>query len=361
MRGLPGVDLGLKNLFWSFTVGPFAYALFVLHFLLRRIGLWPTPGDEECHELFGKIVIVTGANTGVGLATAASLARQGATVVMACRDVKKAQAAAANIAATSNVDIRQVIPMALDLADLSSVASFAAAFLQHNKSLHALVCNGGVPGSTPGLTSEGHDMAFGVSFTGHFVLVRGLLPLLQKTPGARVVTLSSVMHWFGQPTATADWSMAATDSYPLRLRLWHSSYSDAKTALVLLAAALRTRGVHAVAVNPGAVASDIWRYLPTPISQLWGIVGRLAFLTTREGAVPAVHAAAASPPPPQLYLTPYLTHPRLQQLELVGPFAGVRPCASRPELEGPEALARDAERLWRWADEMVVPRARQRV
>ena len=92
--------------------------------------------------------------------------------------------------------------------------------------------------------------------------MRALLPVLQATEGSRVVTVSSVMHWFGQRVASADWSMAAFDLYPLHRRAFVSSYSDAKSALLLLAVALRGRGVGAVSVDPGAVASDIWRYIP---------------------------------------------------------------------------------------------------
>ena len=150
--------------------------------------------------------------------------------------------------------------MELDLSRLASVDAFAAAFGARfgGSGLHALVCNAGVPAGLRQHTAEGFSLDFGVSFIGHFELVRALLPALQATEGSRVVTVSSVMHWFGQTAATADWDMAAFDNYPLHRRALVSSYSDAKSALLLLALALRARGVGAVAVNPGAVSSEIW-------------------------------------------------------------------------------------------------------
>ena len=105
---------------------------------------------------------------------------------------------------------------------------------------------------------------FGAGYLGHFALVHKLLPRLRATDGARVVTLSSVMHWFGQ---LSNWDYPLTGQYPISELLAGSgsSYCDAKLALTFLAVSLRQRGVHSTAVNPGAVWSDIWwRGLLTP-------------------------------------------------------------------------------------------------
>jgi|TARA_B110001469_G_scaffold120215_1_gene128489 NAD(P)-dependent dehydrogenase (short-subunit alcohol dehydrogenase family) len=116
--------------------------------------------------------------------------------------------------------------MVLDLSKLASVDAFAAAFTTRfgATGLHALVCNAGVPAGLRQTTAEGFSLDFGVSFIGHFELVRALLPALEATEGSRVVTVSSVMHWFGQTAATADWEMAAFDTYPLHRRALVSSY-----------------------------------------------------------------------------------------------------------------------------------------
>lgn len=260
---------------------PFIVALFLLRPLLSALGLWEVARTDKAlrdetgalfltsTDLSGKVCVVTGANCGIGLHTAAQLARLGATVVLACRDLAKAEAAAALIASeleSSGAALNAArpkggaVPMELDLSRLASVDAFAAAFRARfgGSGLHALVCNAGVPAGLRQHTAEGFSLDFGVSFIGHFELVRALLPALQATEGSRVVTVSSVMHWFGQTAATADWDMAAFDNYPLHRRALVSSYSDAKSALLLLALALRARGVGAVAVNPGAVSSEIW-------------------------------------------------------------------------------------------------------
>ena len=369
---------------------PFIVTLFILRPLLSAFGLWEVARTDEAAStgttelttgtnLNGKVCVVTGANCGIGLRTAAQLARLGATVVLACRDIAKAEAAAANISAelahisaelessgassssssVSRPECGRAVPMVLDLSKLASVDAFAAAFTaRFGKKLHAIVCNAGVPAGLRQRTAEGFSLDFGVSFIGHFELVRALLPALQATEGSRVVTVSSVMHWFGQRAATADWVMAAFDTYPLYRRALVSSYSDAKSALLLLAVALRARGIGAVSVNPGAVSSEIWRYLPPLVRRAMGVLQAACFLTPEQGAAPSVHAAAAQPVPTSLYLCPYVTSARLQPLlELAGPFAGARPAHCKAEREAagdPEVMRRDAERLWRWAEEAVL-------
>lgn len=194
---------------------PLITLLFLLRPLLSVLGLWEVPLATKSGSLKGKVCIVTGSNCGIGLRTAAQLARLGATVVLACRDMAKAVEAAAQIEAETPG--AGAVPMVLDLSKLSSVDAFAATFRARfgGSNLYALVCNAGVPAGLRQTTAEGFSLDFGVSFIGHFELVRALLPILQATEGARVVTLSSVMHWFGQRGATADWAMAAFDTYPL--------------------------------------------------------------------------------------------------------------------------------------------------
>lgn len=324
---------------------------------LRLAGLWPKAAPLG--DMRGRVCVVTGSNTGVGLATAAGLARLGASVVMACRSVEKAQAAAERLEAGSPEIKRRggaLHVLCLDLADLEQVERFVADFSSRFDKLHVLVCNAGVPGFHGGTTAQGFEQAFGVSYLGHMALVRALLPTLQRTQGARVVTLASVMHWFGQRGATADWQMAANNTYPFLTRLWTSSYSDAKLAMVYMAAALRARGVHATAVNPGDVASDIWRY--SALTMLLRPIMRLFFLTTEQGAVPSLHAAAAQPAPLELYYTPYFTQRWLpRHIELIGPFAGALSAVSKPEREG--NVARDAERLWAWGEAVLDATARK--
>ena len=123
--------------------------------------------------------------------------------------------------------------------------------------------------------------------------------------------------------------------------------------------ALRARGIDAVAVNPGAVASDIWRYLPnvSVIRAGHALMMAILFLDVDQGAAPSVQAAAVSPTPQPLYLTPYRTVARVQPLlEVFGPFAGAQPARCRAEREAaghPERAREAAERLWQWTEAAI--------
>ena len=113
-----------------------------------------------------------------------------------------------------------------------------------------------------------------------------------------------------------------------------------------------------MSVNPGAVSSEIWRYLPPLVRRAFGVLQAACFLTSEQGAAPSVHAAATLSPMAALYLCPYVTSAHLQPLlELMGPFAGARstPCRVEREAAGdPVSMRHDAERLWRWAEEAVL-------
>lgn len=182
--------------------GPFIVALILLHPLLTRLGLFPRPSYPSGNVLTNKVVIVTGSNTGVGLQAALQLARLGATVVMACRSVEKAEAAAADCSPGSG----SFCPMQLDLSDLKSVASFARAFKDKfgSSELHALICNAGVPAMLRSKTAQGFDLAFGVSFIGHFALVRTRnssldhqlrSPCSARQTGHRAATNAQALWW----------------------------------------------------------------------------------------------------------------------------------------------------------------------
>ena len=141
----------------------------------------------------GRVAIVTGANTGIGLETARGLARAGASVVLACRDAEKAGAALANI--RSSVERAELCTLPLDLADLDSVEEFVRRFESRFDRLDGLINNAGVmmpPART--LTRQGFELQFGVNHLGHFALTGRLLPRLLETRGARVVNVSSQAH-----------------------------------------------------------------------------------------------------------------------------------------------------------------------
>ena len=133
--------------------------------------------------------LVTGANTGIGKATAEGLARQGGRVYVAARSAEKGEAAVAGIKAAAGSSA--VFFLALDLADLSSVRDCAAEFLARGEPLHVLINNAGVAGRR-GLTKQGFELMFGVNHLGHFLLTQLLLERLVSSAPARVVTVSTV-------------------------------------------------------------------------------------------------------------------------------------------------------------------------
>lgn len=144
-------------------------------------------------DLSGRTVVVTGANSGLGLETTRELARKGAHVVMACRSEDRARRARA--------EIRQEIPKAkldveiLDLASLDSVRQFAEGY-SHDR-IDVLYCNAGIMAIPRGETQDGFEMQFGVNVLGHFALVGRLVDRLLATEGSRVVWLSSMAAWGG--------------------------------------------------------------------------------------------------------------------------------------------------------------------
>ncbi|HYB46435.1 MAG TPA: SDR family NAD(P)-dependent oxidoreductase, partial [Streptosporangiaceae bacterium] len=143
-------------------------------------------------ELGELTFLVTGANTGIGRATAEELARRRGRVYVASRSASKGHAAVGAIrAATGN---ESVFFLALDLADLESVRACAAAFLARGEPLHVLINNAGV-GGAHGLTRQGFEMTFGVNHLGHFALTRLLLERLTGSAPSRIVNVSSDAHY----------------------------------------------------------------------------------------------------------------------------------------------------------------------
>jgi retinol dehydrogenase-12 len=233
----------------------------------------------------GRTFLVTGGNTGIGLATAMELARRGGRVYLACRSESKGSHAVASIvAATGNAD---VMFLPLDLADLGSVRACADAFLATGQPLHVLINNAGVAGRR-GLTSDGFELAFGVNHLGHFALTMALLDRLTASAPARVVTVSSDSHYQAK----------GIDFTALRRRTTGltgmGAYAVSKLCNVLftqeLARRLGDNDVTTYALHPGVVASDIWRRVPRPVRPL--LTARM--LTTEQGAATSLYCATSA-------------------------------------------------------------------
>ena len=139
----------------------------------------------------GKIAIVTGANAGLGFETALGLAQKGAKVIMACRNIVKAEKAKAAI--LKKVPDGDVVVMEIDLSKLKSVSNFAKAFLKNYDALHLLINNAGVMIPPYEKTEDGFELQMGANYFGHFLLTGLLLERIMQTPESRVVSLSSCL------------------------------------------------------------------------------------------------------------------------------------------------------------------------
>ncbi|WP_415950222.1 oxidoreductase [Streptomyces sp. KLOTTS4A1] len=251
----------------------------------------------------GRTAVVTGANSGIGLAAARELARHGARVLLACRSETRGKEAEARIAA--EVPGADVEFAALDLADLQSVRDFAAAF--RGERLDLLINNAGVMALPYRRTADGFETQFGVNHLGHFALTGLLLPKLLATPGARIVTVSSGLHFL------ADIDLGDLDSEK-NYRRW-IAYGRSKTANLLftheLALRLREAGsqVVAAAAHPGYAHTNL--VTAGPRMEGRRLRGRIADRATRliaqsaeAGALPTLYAATAPGVRPDSFIGP---------------------------------------------------------
>jgi NAD(P)-dependent dehydrogenase (short-subunit alcohol dehydrogenase family) len=204
-------------------------------------------------SLRGKLAVVTGATSGVGLAVARRFARSGADLVLICRNRGKAEALAESLSAEAGVAVGIVIA---DFADLPSVARAAAELAASYPSMDLLVNNAGVFSTRRRLTASGRELVYCVDHLASFLLTVRLLPTLLARPQARIVDVNSQGHRFGGlDPGDLDWS---------RRRLFYSGlrgYGAAKTAQLLtvreLADRLAGTNVGIYALHPGAVKSGI--------------------------------------------------------------------------------------------------------
>jgi len=204
-------------------------------------------------DLTGIQVVVTGTSAGLGVETARALTHHGAAVVGVVRDVDKARRNLQEAGAGA-VELYEA-----DLASLGSIRAFTDAFLAdgHDR-IDVLIANAGIMACPQGSTADGFELQFGTNPLGHFVLVNRLLPLLLTGSSARIVTLSSAGHRFGDVDLD-DPGFERTPYDP-----W-VAYGRAKTANILFAVELdrrlRERGVRATAVHPGGILTELGRHL----------------------------------------------------------------------------------------------------
>lgn len=282
----------------------------------------------------GKTVIVTGANSGLGLGTAKALARKGAKVIVAARNMDKGQKALAEI--KQETPSAQAELMHLDLADLSVVEQFAQNFQTKYQKLDLLINNAGVmiPKERQ-VTKEGFELQFGTNHIGHFALSGHLFPLLKATPNSRIVTLSSIAAQMGPADIYWD-DLQWEKSYKKMAAYCQSKFCNLMFALEL-DERLKKENSHVVSVaaHPGWTATNLQRY-----GGLFMQLGnRLVAQKLDMGILPTLRAATA---------------PEVKGGEFYGPtkLGNMR---GYPKLNTPNPKALDGDvrkRFWSMSEEL---------
>jgi len=233
-------------------------------------------------DLAGKTILITGANTGIGRATALALGARGAGLYLACRSATRTQPVIDALRARGSA----AEFLELDLADLASVRRCADAVLDRVERLDVLLNNAGLAGQR-GRTKDGFELAFGVNHLGHFLLTELLLDRLIASAPSRVVNVSSRSHYSAK---SIDWEALQK---PTASITGLPEYGVSKLCNVLhakdLAKRLEGRGVTTYSVHPGTIASDVWRRVPWPVRPLL----KLFLKSTAHGALTSIHCATS--------------------------------------------------------------------
>jgi NAD(P)-dependent dehydrogenase (short-subunit alcohol dehydrogenase family) len=282
-------------------------------------------------ELNGKIAIVTGANTGLGFETALDLYQKGAKVYVGCRDEKRGAEAIARMKSISATGGELVLAL-FDLGSIQSVKTFAEKFIATENRLDLLINNAGVMIPPASKSEDGFELQFGVNFIGHFALTGQLFNLIEATPNARVVTLSSIAHRGG-----------VIDFENLRLEKPYSpwrEYSQSKVADLMFTLELDKRlkannyKTLSLGAHPGFSKTDLQKNMDK------AMLDSLELMTAKEGAQSTLVASL---------------HPDATGGQYWGPD-GHNEQKGNPALAKIDASAMNEElnaKLWDWAKEVT--------
>jgi NAD(P)-dependent dehydrogenase (short-subunit alcohol dehydrogenase family) len=234
----------------------------------------------------GKVCMITGANSGIGKATAMGLAKMGATVVMACRNQERGESAMEEIKKMSGNDsIRLFIG---DLSSLESVRALARNFVTSYNKLHVIVNDAGVFRIRRSTTNDGLETTFQVNYLSHFLLTNLLLPLLTESAPSRIINISSDAHYGGH--------IEFNDLQGERNYSGARAYAQSKLAQVLFTHELSRRiegeRVTANALHPGVVATNIWKSAAGPLGFVT-FVPKLFMITPEQGAETPIYLASS--------------------------------------------------------------------
>ncbi|KAI1793118.1 NAD(P)-binding protein [Ganoderma leucocontextum] len=311
---------------------PFLGNLYTL--VLQAFPPKPAFSVDQIPDLTGRVVIVTGGNTGIGKETVKSLLQHNAKVYLAARSKEKADAAISDLKAATG---KEALFLELDLASLASVKKAAGDFLSKEQELHILFNNAGVMfPPIAQVTADGYDLQFGTNVLGHHYFTKLLLPALlagkESSPDhhARVITTSSAASYF-EPLY---WD-TFKDGPARRQKPSQTMYSQSKLANVIVARETAKRygqqGIISIPLNPGNIQSDLQRHLPSIVQKL---ATMMVLYPTPYGALTQLWAG---------------TMPEAVNYngEFLIPWARHGKC--RPEAYDPAI----GERLWNWLEEQV--------
>ncbi|ELU06042.1 hypothetical protein CAPTEDRAFT_188568 [Capitella teleta] len=289
-------------------------------------------------RLDGKVVIVTGANTGIGKETALDLVNRGAKVYMACRSMARGNAAAADIKKLSKTGDDRVVVRELNLGSLASVRAFAKKFKSEESKLDILINNAGTMMNPLSATEDGFEMQVGVNHLGHFLLTVLLVEPLKAAAPSRVVAVSSLGHIFADALGLDQFMY---DQYTEESYGRIGSYGRSKMYNILFAKELARRlkgtGVTTYSLHPGSIITELQRNV-IPFEALNRAVGYLSWPFFKEviyGAQTTICAA----------VDPALANDS-------GKYYS--DCAEKaPDCRVCEDLDSDAEKLWKVSLEAV--------
>jgi len=295
----------------------------------KKIGLKWRLSDTKSQ--IGKVVLITGANTGIGFEMAMEFARKGAEVVLACRNQAKATEATLRI--RGEYPEANVQTLDLDLADLNAVKRAASAFMESTPHLDILINNAGVMIPPKSTTVDGFELQVGTNHLGHFALTAYLLPHLRKAENPRIVTVSSIAHTMGRL------NLENMHGEGKRYDKW-GQYGRSKLANLMFALELDRRlkaaGSRIVSLcgHPGYANTSLQRH-----SMMWRFLNNMA-LSAPRGAAPIVYAATEPGA---------LNHPYWGP---VGPLEAWG-WTGKAKISKAATNEEDAKRLWAWSEGQI--------
>lgn len=246
---------------------------------------------EKIPSQKGKVAIVTGANIGLGYETTLAFAKKQIKVIMACRNVEKAELARNQI--LKQIPNAELVIIKLELNKLSSVRSFAQEYLQNYESLDLLINNAGIMIPPYAITEDGYESQFQVNYLSHFLLTGLLLPLLEKTPKSRIVNLSSNAHKNGK--------INFNDLQFKKKYSAFAAYAQSKLACLMFTFELQRRlekkGSNTIAVgsHPGVSVTNLGQHIPKWVNLIFGRLFRVLMTQpASNGAEPSIYAALGS-------------------------------------------------------------------